>query len=73
MFFEWKTGTASSAMYKALKERGITMYYKFFTPCISLNGEEVYLDYKHIKNDIYEIVQKVYNYKAEPIYKSIEL
>lgn len=71
--FKWENGTAASAMNKALAKMGITMYYKFFAPCIKLNGEEIYLDYKHISDNNYEIVQKIYNYRNKPEYKSIEL
>lgn len=71
--FTWENGTAASAMNKALAKMGITMYYKFFAPCICLNGEELRLDYRHINGSTYEIVQKISNYRQEPTFKSIEL
>lgn len=71
--FEWTTGAAGSQMYKKLKDLGFTVNYRFFAPYIILNGEEVFLDYRHVKNNTYEIVQKITRFRQEPIYKSINL
>ena len=72
--FTWEKGTAADAMQKRLADLGIKMYRNlFFTPCIYLKGEELKLDYRHLNGSNYEIVQKISNYRQEPIYKSIEL
>lgn len=71
--FEWTTGAASGHMYRKLKDLGFTVNYKFFEPYIMLNGREVFLDYRHLKDNTYEIVQKIRGFRSEPTYKSIEL
>lgn len=71
--FTWEKGTAASAMYKKMRDLGFTINYRYFAPFIIINGQEVFLDYKHITKNTYEIVQKISQYRQEPIYKSIEL
>ena len=72
--FIWKKGTAADAMRKRLKDLNIPFYHNlFFTPCIYYKNQEIKVDYRHIDGDFFEIVEKICDYREEPVYRSIEI
>lgn len=64
--FEWTSGAASWRMHGALKRRGIDTYRDMGDVRIFYGGRERVLDYRHVKGDTYEIVEKVHKYRQEP-------
>lgn len=57
--FEWKTSTASHHMTKLFREKNIDYYYNKYGALVADiygTGEYLKVDYKHLHDDIFEII-----------------